>query len=75
MNAYLMLEVAKQRTAEQHEAARQASRLQALRKAIRAQRHQAAAGAFDLPPIPDYVDGTFATTEDEAAAERTGAAR
>lgn len=75
MNGFLMLEVTRQRAAEQHEAARHASRVRALRKAIRAQRHHAAADAFDLPPIPDYVDGTFRRPEDEAAAERTGAAR
>lgn len=73
MNASLMLELARQRTADQHEAARKASQRRALRRALRAQRgHEA--GAYDLPPIPDYVDGTFRGAEGEAVAERTGAA-
>lgn len=74
MNGFLMLEVARQRSAEQHEAAWQSSRLRALRKAMRAQRDHVAADDYDLPLIPDYVDGTFRAAEDEAA-ERTGAAR
>jgi hypothetical protein len=75
MNPYLMLEVARQRTAEQHEAASKARRRRALRRDARAQRkQQAAAGAFDLPPIPDFVDGTFRTAEDQSVTERAGAA-
>lgn len=75
MNSFLMLEVARQRTAEQHEAAMKARQRRALRKALRAQRaHAATADAFDLPPVPDYVDGTFRGAEDEAVVERTGAA-
>jgi len=76
MNPYLMLEVARQRAAEQHEAAWNAGRRRALRKAARAQRAQeAAARAFDLPPVPDYVDGTFCTAENVSVTERAGAAR
>lgn len=76
MNPYLMLEVARQRTAEQHEAARKAGRRRALRKAARAKRaEEAAAGTFDLPPVPDYVDGSFRTAEDLSVTERAGAAR
>jgi hypothetical protein len=75
MNSTLMLEVARQRTADQHEAARKAGQRRALRKALRAQRnHAAQAAAVELPPIPDYVDGTFRGAEDEAVAERTGTA-
>jgi hypothetical protein len=75
MNSTLMLEVARQRTADQHEAARKANQRRALRKALRSHRnHGAEAAAFELPPSPDYVDGTFRGAEDEAVAERTGAA-
>ena len=75
MNSILMLEVARQRTADQHEAARKANQRRALRKALRSRRnHAAEAAAVELPPIPDYVDGTFRGAEDEAVAERTGTA-
>ena len=75
MDAYLMLEVSRQRTAEWHEAARKAGLARALRKAIRAERSRArTAGAFSLPPVPDYVDGTFRQAEDEAVTERASAA-
>ena len=75
MNSTLMLEVARQRTADQHEAARKAGQWRALRKALRAQRnHGSEAVAVELPPIPDYVDGTFRGAEDEPVAERTGTA-
>jgi hypothetical protein len=75
MNEYVMLEIARQRTAERHEAAWRAGRRRTLRKVARAEREHAAAGAFEFPPIPDYVDGTFRATEDEATAERAGASR
>lgn len=71
MYSYQMVgEVAKQRMAEQHEAARKASRRRAVRKAIRAQRNGAAAEVFELPPIPDYVDGTFRTPDEATVGER-----
>jgi len=76
MNPYLMREVARQRTAERHEAARQAGLRRALRKAARARRGQdAAASAVELPPIPDYVDGTFRAAADPGLTDRAGAAR
>lgn len=76
MNPYLMLDIARQRAADRHEAAWKAGRRRALRKAARAQRHHAAtAGTFEFPPVPDYVDGTFRGTQDEATAERAGAGR
>ena len=75
MDAYLMLEVSRQRTIEWHEAARQAGLARAVRKAIRARRSRArAADAISLPSVPDYVDGTFRQPEDEAVTERAGAA-
>ena len=73
MNSHLMLEIARQRTAEQHEAAWKAGRRRTLRKVAKAERAHAAADTFEFPPIPDYVDGTFRGTEDEATAERAGA--
>lgn len=70
MYSYQMVgEVAKQRMAEQHEAARKANRRRAVRKAMRAQRSGAAADVFELPPVPDYVDGTFRTVDDAAVDE------
>ncbi len=75
MDAYLMLEVSRQRAVEWHEAARKAGLARMARKAIRAQRNRArAADAYSPPPIPDYVDGTFRQPEDEAVTERAGAA-
>jgi hypothetical protein len=70
MYSYLMVgEAAKQRMAEQHEAARKASRRRAARKAVKAQRHAVAADVIELPPVPDYVDGTFRAADDTAADE------
>ena len=67
MYSYLMIsEVARQRMAEQHAAARKASRRRAAREATKAQRHGAAADVLELPPVPDYVDGTFRTADDAA---------
>lgn len=74
MNPYLMLEIARQRTAESHEAAWKAGRRRALRRAARV-RHDHVTSDVDLPPIPDYVDGTFRAADDLAVAERAGTAR
>jgi len=76
MHPDLMLELARQRTSERHEAARNASLARALRKAVRAQRGRAeAADTFAVPPIPDYVDGTFRGAGDQVAGEHAGAGR
>jgi hypothetical protein len=70
MYSYLMVsEVARQRMAEQHEAARKASRRRAARKATKAQRNGTATDVFELPPVPDYVDGTFRAADDAAVDE------
>ena len=70
MYSYLMVsEVARQRMAEQHEAARKASQRRAARKATKAQRNGTAADVLELPPVPDYVDGTFRAADDTAADE------
>jgi hypothetical protein len=70
MYSYLMVgEVAKQRMAEQHEAARKASRRRAARKAAKAQHDGVATAVIELPPVPDYVDGTFRAADDAAVDE------
>jgi len=70
MYSYQMVgEVAKQRMAEQHEAARKASRRRAARRAVKAQRNGAVASVFEMPQIPDYVDGTFRAADDTAVDE------
>jgi hypothetical protein len=70
MYSYLMVsEVARQRMAEQHEAARKASRRRAARKATKAQRNGTATDVFELPPVPDYVDGTFRAADDATVDE------
>lgn len=70
MYSYLMVsEVARQRMAEQHEAARKAGRRRAARQAIKAQRNGTATDVFELPRIPDYVDGTFRAADDAAVDE------
>jgi hypothetical protein len=70
MYSYLMVsEVAKQRMAEHHEAARKASRRRAAREATKARRDGVAASVVELPPVPDYVDGTFRVADDAAVDE------
>ena len=70
MYSYLMVgEVAKQRMAEHHEAARKASWRRAARKATKAQHDGVAADVIELPPVPDYVDGTFRAADDAAVDE------
>jgi hypothetical protein len=76
MHPDIMLELARQRNSERRKAAGDASLARALRKAIRAQRsHAEAPDAFVVPPIPDYVDGTFRGAEGQVAGEHAGAGR
>jgi hypothetical protein len=72
MNPYAMLEVARQRSAERHEAARKANLVKELRKALRQRDRE---DALVLMQVPDYVDGTFRRPEDAASAEHVGAGR
>ena len=72
MNPYAMLEVARQRSAERHEAARKASLVKEVRKALRQREREE---VLVLTPVPDYVDGTFRRPEDAAPAEHAGAGR
>jgi len=75
MNEYLMLEIARQRSAELQESARIARIARMAREQRAADRAKRAKRGRDgkvrgvlaqgdelvgLPPIPDYVDGTFA---------------
>ncbi len=74
MHPDMMREVVRQRGAERREAARNASMARALRKALRAQRTRAQApDNFVVPTIPDYVDGTFHSAEDQVPVQRAGA--
>ena len=70
MNPYAMLEVARQRSAERLEAARKASLVKEVRKALR---HREREEVLVLTPVPDYVDGTFRRPEDAAPAQHVGA--
>ncbi len=76
MHPYLMGEVIRQRTAERQEEARNGRLVRALRKTRRRGTGPAAApDTFVVPPIPDYVDGTFRTagdTADQVPAGRAG---
>ena len=63
MNGYLMFEVTKQRNAERREEARKKNLARALRKTMRQRNRAKAVDTVVLPPIPDYVDGTFRDTE------------
>jgi hypothetical protein len=85
MNEHVMLEIARQRTAERQESAR-LSRLareqRAVDRARRGQRHVGVRGVpaqggglADLPAVPDYVDGTFASDRQSASAGRAAARR
>jgi hypothetical protein len=55
-----------QQRAQRAQLARTASRaLRALRRSV----HLTGADEFVVPPIPDYVDGSFRTTEDQGASQ------
>jgi len=76
MHPDLMLEVARQRASERREAARNARLARALRIAVRAQRtRDEAPDTFVVPPIPDYVDGTFSGTHTQVPAQHASADR
>ena len=72
MNEYLALELIRQRTTERYEEARQASLARTLRLARRQRNRDE---AIVRRPVPDYVDGTFRTVPEQAAAEPVEAVR
>jgi hypothetical protein len=72
MHPDLMREIMNQRVAERRDRAERISLLRALRRSAR-QRDRAGAPGLVLPPIPDYVDGSFRSGESPAG--RVGAAR
>jgi hypothetical protein len=63
MHPDIMGEMIRQRTTERREEARKISLARALRKTLRQRARAEAADTFAVPPVPDYVDGTFRTTE------------
>ena len=72
MNEYLALELIRQRTTERTQEARQAGLARMLR-AARRQRNRDE--ALVRRPIPDYVDGSFRTIPEQAAAKHVEAVR
>ena len=72
MNEYLALELIRQRTAERHEEARQASLVHRLRLARRQRNRDE---ALARRPVPDYVDGTFRTIPEQVQAKQVEAVR
>jgi len=76
MHPDIMREVARQRSQERRDAARNASLARALRKAIRAQRTRTQApDTLAVPAIPDYIDGTFQGAEGLVPAQPVGTGR
>ncbi len=63
MHPYVMGEVIRQRTTERQEEARKTGLARALRKTLRQRARTEAPDTFAVPPIPDYVDGSFRVTE------------
>ena len=63
MHPDVMGEVMRQRNAERQVEARQANLARALRKRLRQRSRTEGQDTFVVPPIPDYVDGTFRTDE------------
>jgi len=72
VNEYLALELIRQRTTERTQEARQAGLARMLR-AARRQRNRDE--ALVRRPIPDYVDGSFRTIPEQAAAKHVEAVR
>ena len=74
MHPEIMRELGAQHGRDMRERAHRAQLGQTLgltRRAIRrGARHLAETDAFAVPAIPDYVDGSFRSTGDEAAAPR-----
>jgi hypothetical protein len=63
MHPDVMGEVIRQRSAERQAEARRTNLVRAVRKMRRQRSRTEGQDTFAVPPIPDYVDGTFRTTE------------
>ena len=63
MHPDVMGEMIRQRSAERQAEARQTNLVRTLRRALRQRSRTEGQDTFVAPPIPDYVDGTFHTTE------------
>jgi hypothetical protein len=76
MHPDLMRELIDQRGREMRSQAGQARLARTLRTALRGRRHAAGAAPEELamPPIPDYVDGTFRADREPAPEHGTPAA-
>jgi len=63
MHPDVMGEMIRQRSEERQAEARQTNLVRTLRRALRQRSRTEGQDTFVVPPIPDYVDGTFRTTE------------
>ena len=63
MHPDVMGEIIRQRNAERQAEARKTNLVRALRKTLRQRSRTEGQDTFVAPAIPDYVDGTFRTTE------------
>jgi len=72
MHPYVMGEVIRQRSAERQAEARKINLARAVRKTLRQRSRTEGQDTFVVPPIPDYVDGTFRTTEDAGSHAAAG---
>jgi hypothetical protein len=71
VNGNLMYEMAKQRIAEQHRAAREAAQARSQRAAARGRHSKAEArDAVPVPVIPDFADEMFGTAPNAVPAPR-----
>ena len=70
MHPEILRELTTQRSRDLQERAHRAQLARTASRALRSLRrrvHLAEADEFVVPAIPDYVDGSFRTTEDQAA--------
>jgi hypothetical protein len=75
MHPEILRELHSQHNRDLRERAHQARRARTVIQALRAMRrgtHVAEADEFVVPAIPDYVDGSFQTTGDQAAGNGQG---
>ena len=70
MHPEILRELNAQRTRELQDRAHQASLARTVSRALRAlRRHTDPADEFVAPAIPDYVDGSFRATGDQATSQ------